>query len=93
MKMTSEWTIKSPGNCRFDAVSLGEVMLRLDLLVAVVAGHLLAAPQGLLGFDCQFIHGDHRLLPISSADNRARYKKTNCAQRRGESITLTKLLL
>jgi len=30
MKMTSEWTIKSPGNCRFDAVSLGEVMLRLD---------------------------------------------------------------
>ncbi|GEM_PF-1523155 len=28
--MTSEWTIKSPGDCRYNEVSLGEVMLRLD---------------------------------------------------------------
>ena len=26
----NELTIKSPGECRFDEVSLGEVMLRLD---------------------------------------------------------------
>jgi len=30
MKMISDWNIKSTGNCRYDQVSLGEVMLRLD---------------------------------------------------------------
>ncbi|OPZ76251.1 MAG: hypothetical protein BWY77_01951 [bacterium ADurb.Bin431] len=36
---------------------------RLDLLVTVIAGQLLAAPQGLLGLDRQFIHRYHFITP------------------------------